>query len=246
MDDAARRSVYIRMTWRKIRSSKATWAAFAILAAITAVFWARESLGSAVRTALILGPYFYLFLTQDMMRSEIDGGALENVLFCDGGFRAYLKLKNAVTAAAAAALVLGLIAATAVPAALTGAVPLRTIVPLLALSLSVGVYYALLGNTLSLFLKGGSNVMIVLVVQAALFVALILTVKAEGGVLSYLETGTFPGWGERLKFMAFAAVCPSFLISERFLPYALEFLSLAALLWVIQSRKIRGLELERR
>lgn len=246
MDDAALRAAYLGLTWRKILYSRATWAACAVLAAIAAVFWVRESIGTAVNMVLILGPYLFLFMTQDMMRGEIDGGTLENVLFIDGGFRTYLKLKNIVAGVAAAAVMLALLTALAVPAALGGAVSIRALAPLLALSLSVGVYYVMLGNTLSLFFKGGSNVMIVLVVQAALFVALVMTVKAEGGVLSYLETGVFPGLGERLKFMAFAAVCPSFLMSARFLPYALEFLGLAVLLWAVQSLKIRGLELERR
>jgi hypothetical protein len=35
-------------------------------------------------------------------------------------------------------------------------------------------------------------------------------------------------------------------MSARFLPYSLEFLGLAALLWGIQSLKIGSLELERR
>jgi hypothetical protein len=88
--------------------------------------------------------------------------------------------------------------------------------------------------------------MLVLLAQAAVVLALVLTIKAQGGVLRYLETGAFPGLGERLLFMGFAAVCPAFLMSARFLPYSLEFLGLAALLWGIQSLKIESLELERR
>jgi hypothetical protein len=246
MDDTALRGAYLRLTWRKVTASKTSWGACAALAAIAAVFWVRESAETAVRMVLILGPYLFLALTQDMMRGEIDAGTLENVLFIDGGFKRYLRLKSPVVVAASATFMMALFAAPAVPAALSGSLSVRAILPLVPMSLAVGVYYVLLGNTLSLFLKGGSNVMAVLVAQAAVVVALILTVKADGGVLAYLETGAFPGIGERLAFMGLAAVCPAFVMSPRFLPYALEFLALAALLWGVQSAAIRRLELERR
>lgn len=246
MDDAARRTVYVRLTWRKLFSSKVTWGACLALAMITAVFWVRESLETALRALLTLEPYLFLFMTQDMMKGEIDGGTLENVLFIDGGYKKYLMLKNPVAAAAAAIIAVSFFVVFSVPAAVSGALSGRTIIPLQIMALAVGIYYVYLGDTLSLFLKGGSNVMIVIIVQAAVFVTLILTVKAEGGILAYLETGSFPSFGERLRFMGFAALCPPFLMSPRFLPYALEFAGLAAALGLIQSVRIRGLELERR
>jgi hypothetical protein len=246
MDDAARRAIYLRLTWRKLILSKVSWGAGAALILFAAVFWMKDSLETAFKAFLTLCPYLFLFLTQDMMKGEIDAGSLENVLFINGGFRSYLKMKNLVVAGAAVAFVSGVFVVLAVPAVITGTFAGRKLIPLFLLAAAAGVYYVFLGNALSLFLKGGSNVMIVIIVQAALAVWLILSVKDQGGILTYLETGTFPNFGARLLFMGFAALCPNFLISVRFVPYSLEFLLLAAALWLVQSFTIGRLELVRR
>jgi hypothetical protein len=246
MDDASRRAAYLCLSWDKLRRSRVSWAAGAVLIALTAVFWVKDSGESARGAFLTLCPYLFLFLTQDMMRGEIDADSLDNVLFIDGGFRRYLRLKNLVVAGSAAAFTAGMFVVLSLPALWTGTFSSRRMFPLLGLAVAAGVYYVLLGTTLGLFLKGGSNVMLVLIVQAGLALGLILTAGAKGGVLTYLETGTFPSLGVRLAFLGLAALCPNLLISARFLPYALEFLLLAAGLWLVQTLAIGRLELARR
>jgi len=210
------------------------------------VFWVKDSGESARGAFLALCPYLFLVLTQDMMRGEIDSGSLENVLFIDGGFRRYLRLKNLVVAGCATAFTAGMFVVLSLPALWTGTFSGRRTFPLLGIAVAAGLYYVWLGTTLGLFLKGGSNVMLVLVVQAGLALVLILTAGAKGGVLTCLETGTFPSFGARLAFLGFAALCPNPLVSARFLPYAVEFLSLAAGLWLVQALAIGRLELARR
>lgn len=246
MVNGERRAVYSRLILRKIVSSKVTWVAGAALFAVSGILWIKASNKTAFEAFLALSPYLFLFLTQDMIRGEVDSGSLENVLFVDGGYKTYLLMKNRVVAGAAAAFVSGLAVILAVPMAVNGTFPAKTAIPLFLMSLAVGIYFVLLGNTLSLFLKGGSNVMIVIVVQAVFFVWQMLSLGRQGGFMTYLETGAVPDFGARLGFMGSAAVIPNLLIQSRFVLYSLEFLLLAAALWGFQRFKVDRLELERR
>jgi len=246
MVDAERRAVYSRLILRKLVSSKVTWVAGAALLVVAGILWIKDSNKTAFEAFLGLSPYFFLFLTQDMIRGEVDSGSLENVLFVDGGYKTYLLMKNRVVCGAAAAFISGLAVVLAVPMAVNGTFPAKTAIPLFLMALVVGIYFVLLGNTLSLFLKGGSNAMIVIVAQTAVFVWQMMSLNRREGFLAHLETGAFPDFGARLGFMGIAAVIPNLLIQSRFVLYGLEFLLLAAALWGFQRYKIGRLELERR
>ena len=78
---------------RKAAASRTLPALFAGFGLLLGFLWAKDSFSLALRAFLFLFPYLFLFLSQDMFRDEIDSGALENVIFVNGGFREYLFSK---------------------------------------------------------------------------------------------------------------------------------------------------------
>ncbi len=127
---------------RKAAASRTLPALFAGFGALLGFLWAKDSFSLALRAFLFLFPYLFLFLSQDMFRDEIDSGALENVIFVNGGFREYLFSKLlilSVVGLAASAAVFSVLAACGVASGPARIVP-GHLVQLLA-GASAGLYY---------------------------------------------------------------------------------------------------------
>lgn len=244
MPDRPRRQVTFRLTWLRLRRSPAAWAAAAAFPAFILFLWIKESYGTALRSFLILLPHAFLFLSQDMVGDEIREGRLENVLFLGNGFKDHLFGKNAVLVLTGAVYGLGLF----IPLWVIGLVTHRSgwgdlfglVVALLA-----GVYYVMLGGLLSHYLKGGSNVLALIVVQAAAFMGLLFSAAHRSGFLDLLGVGHFPGFVAKLEFLAFAAVLPNVVVAGRLRPHVLWIVGLIALALFVQWIKVRRLELTR-
>ncbi len=212
MPDRARGRLAVRLTVLKLRRSPATLVSALSLPALVAFVWARESRGTALKIFLYLLPHVFLVMTQNMFKGEAAGGALENVLFVRGGFRRHILWKNAalVLAGVAYALVVfAAIQAGSLGAQRAGPADVRGF----AASLCVGVYYIGLGGLLGHFLEGGSNVLVLIVAQAAAFVGLIVDASGGHRFVEALATGTFSGTGEQLRFVALAGILPNILVA---------------------------------
>ncbi len=241
MSDRAYSRLAARLTFLKLRRSPAILAVSLALPALTAFVWVRGSYEAGLRTFLYLLPHVFLFATQNMFRGESAGGALENVLFIRGGFRRYFLRKSAVLALAGSGYglfvyalirVIGRAVSAAGPGEPHG----------LAVSLLAGVYLVALGGLLGHFLEGGSNVLALLLAQAAAFVGLVLDAAGGQHFMESLASGSLSGAGERLRFFAFAAVLPNILVSGSLRRYAPWLLPAAGVLWFFQMLIVRGSE----
>jgi len=244
MPDRPRRQVTFRLTLLRLRRSPAAWAAAAAFPGFILFLWIKESYGTALRSFLFLLPHTFLFLSQDMVGDEVREGRLENVLFLENGFKCYLFGKNAVLVLTGAVYGLGLF----IPLWVIGLVTHRSgwgDLPGLITALLAGVYYVMLGGLLSHYLKGGSNVLVLIVAQAAVFIGLLFSATQKGGFLDLFTSGHFPDFAAKLEFLAFAAVIPNVIVAGRLQSYALWIAGLSALVLFIQWMKIRRLELKR-
>lgn len=244
MSDRPRRQVTSRLTWLRLRRSPAAWAAAAAFPAFILFLWIKDSYGMALRSFLFLLPHVFLFLSQDMAGDEVREGRLENVLFLGDGFKGHLFGKNAVLVLTGAVYGFGLF----IPLWSIGLATHRSgwgDLSGLAAALLAGVYYVLLGGFLSYYLKGGSNVLALIVVQAAAFMGLLFSAGHRTGFLDLLGAGHFPSFVAKLEFLAFAAVLPNVVVAGRLRPYAPWIAGLAALVLFIQWIKVRRLELKR-
>jgi len=238
--------VLLALTWRVTRR-RLLGSPLAIAAALAFpafVIWigVADSYGTAAKFFFFLLPHVFLIAAQDTVRSDIESGALESVLFLGGRFRGFLDRKgfalSAITGAYAAVL-FALFAAWGLAAG--GYEPafwLR-----FALALLAGFYYIALAGALSYVLRAGSNVLVLLLVQAAAVGAMIFSTTARTGLLDYAATGEFPGLGPRLVFGALAAVLPNVVVSGRLSVFAAEVLAGLGLALLVQSRLARRLEL---
>lgn len=231
----------VRLTLLKLRRSPAILTVSLTLPALTGFVWAKVSYGAGLRTFLFLLPHAFLFATQNMFKGEAAGGALENVLFIGGGFRRYFLWKNAVLALAGSGY--GILV-YAVLRAFGPALPEHAPGGLysLAASLVAGVYFVALGGTLGHFFEGGSNVLVLVLAQAAAFIGLIQDAASGRSFLESLAAGTISGPSQWLRFAAFAAVLPNVLISGPLRRYAQWLLPAAAVLLVFQALIVRRAE----
>ncbi len=232
----------VRLAWLKMRAGRIWLFAPAALTAIVALAWVKDSHGTAVKLFLSLFPYVFLFYGADMVRSEAESGALENGLFLGGRYRDYLILKGPFVAGVAAGVSLALFAALSVAGLAAG----RLSPPDAAhfgLGLVVGIYYIALAGLLSTRLRAGSNVLVVVVAQAAALLCVMFTLSSWTGLLRAMETGVWPDLKTRLAFMAAAALIPNLVLSPPLYPFALELLALTALAFVWQTAIIRRMEL---
>jgi len=239
-----RRKVTFRLVWLRLRRSPAAWAAAAALPALVFFLWIKESYGTALRSFLFLLPHFFLFLSQDMIGDEVREGHLENVLFVGNGFKGHLFGKNAILVLTGIVYGFGLF----MPLWVIGLVTHRSgwgDFHGLTVALLAGVYYVMIGGLLSYYLKGGSNVLALIVVQAAVFMGLLFSAANSGGFLDLLSTGNFPGLVAKLKFLALTAILPNVVVAGRFRSYALWTAGLAALVLFVQWIKVKRLELKR-
>jgi len=113
----------------------------------------------------------------------------------------------------------------------------------LGLAFLSGLYYVALAGVLSHFLRGGSNVLALLLAQAAALVTLLFTVSARTGLLDYAASGRFPGLGPKILFGGLVAILPNVVVTGRPTIFAAGVLAglLAAVL--VEVRLLRKLEL---
>jgi hypothetical protein len=236
------------LTWR-ITRRRLLASPLAIVAGLTFplfVVWIglNDSYETAAKFFFFLLPHVFLVAAQDTVRTDIDSGALENVLFLGGRFRSYLSAKSFVLATVAAGYAAGLFGLFAAWGAVAGAFKPDFVVRF-ALAALAGFYYSALAGALSYFLRAGSNVLALLLVQAAAVVGLIFSATSRTGFLDYVATGHFPGLGPKLLFGALVAVLPNVVVSGRLPVFAGEVLAGLGLALFTQSRLARSLELKR-
>ena len=245
MPDRARGRLAVRLTVLKLLRSPATLVSALSLPVLVAFVSARELPSTALRIFLYLLPHIFLVMTQNMFRGEAAGGALENVLFVRWGFRRHILWKNAALVLAGVAyaiLVFAVIQAAGLGTHRVGPVDL----PGLAVSLCAGVYYIGLGGLLGHFLEGGSNVLVLIVAQAAAVVGLIVDASGGNRFLEALATGTFSGHGEPLRFIVLASVLPNILVAAPLRRHAPWIIPAAGALFLIQVLIVRRSELRGR
>lgn len=241
-------SAVFPLTWRVVRrrlfGSPLAIATALSLPALTTFIGLRDSYGAAVRFFLFFFPHGFLIAAQDMVRTDIESGALENVLFLGGRFRGFLWAKNFVLAAAVGIYACGLFVLLAVWGAATGALEPVHLVQF-GLGLLAGCYYIGLAGTLSYFLKAGSNAVALLLAQAAVVVALLFSVTSRTGLLDHAASGRFPGPGPALLFGGLVAVLPNVVVSPSLFVFGIEVLAGLLLALLVQSRLARRLELRK-
>jgi hypothetical protein len=206
--------------------------------------WLRDSFSLCFRAYLFLFPYLFLFVSQDMVRDEVDSGALENVLFLRGRFRGYLLKKGLFLGLAALSLSIVLFLGLAAYGLISREF-LAIYLLQFAAGVAAGVYYLSLGGLLSFSFKGGSNVLIVILAQVFLFIWLLLAAAKGGGLIDSLDQGSLAGLVPKLKFVAFAAVLPNVVSARRFVAYSAALLALSGFLLAVQWLKVRKLELRK-
>jgi len=234
------------MTWRVMRRRlvSSPLAAVAGLAFPAFLIWAvvGHSYGTAAKFFFFLLPHVFLFAAQDAVRSDIESGALETVLFIGGRFRGYLGAKLFIIAIAAGAYAAGLFGLFAAWGLAVGgyepAFALR-----FALALLAGLYYLALAGALSHFLRAGSNVLVLILAQAAAVFGLLATAASRPGLIDYAASGRFPGPGPKLLFGALTAVLPNVIVSGRISIFTGEIAAGLGLALYAQWRLLRRLEI---
>lgn len=237
-------AVTVRLAWLKTRAGRIWIVAPAALLAIVVFAWVRDSYETATKFFLSLFPYVFLFLGADMVRSEAESGALENGLFLGGRFREYLWLKGPFLAAVAAGISLAMFAGLTLAGLVAGRHPLPE-AGRFGLGLIAGVYYIALAGLLSTRLRAGSNVLVVVIAQAAALLLVMATLSSRTGLLNAMETGIWPDLKTRLEFLAAAALFPNLVLTRPLSIYSLELVPLTVLAFVWQRAMIRRMELGR-
>jgi hypothetical protein len=236
------------LTWRVTRKRlvASPLALVAALAFPALVVWIglNDSYGTAAKFFFFLLPHVFLVAAEDTVRTDLESGALENVLFLGGRFRGYLRAKSYVLAAAVGAYACFLFALFAAWGFAVGSFePVFAV--RFALALVAGLYYLALAGALSYFLRAGSNVLALLLAQAALLVGLLFTATSRTGILDYAASGKFPGLGPKILFGGLVALLPNVIVSGRLVVFAAEVLAGLGLALVAQSRLARSAELEK-
>ena len=232
---------------RKAAASRALPLLGAGFGALLGFFWIRDSYDLAFRVFLFLYPYFFLFLSQDMFRDEIDSGSLENVLFVGGGFRDYLTWKLLLTAAAGLAAGLGAFAILSACGLVTGpdAVTLSHLIRWLA-GTAAGFYYLAVGGGLSFVFRAGSNVLVVILGQVALGTAFFISMTSRRAwVESLLSNDPRGTWG-RLRFLGLTLLFPNAAVARPRIDLVAGLLLAGFAILYLIRRKIRTLELGQR
>ncbi len=237
-------SLTARLVWLKLRRSRFTMTVAGGLPALLVYLGLRESPTAAMKLFLLFFPYMFLLAGQDLAGTELRGGGLENGLFLNGDFRRYLWLKNPALAAAAGVYAAGLFLPLAAWTALRGGFEAFSLAQF-GLGLLAGLYYLALAGALSYFLKAGSNVVVILLVQAVAVVALLLSATSHLGFIDHLSDGRFPDLGSRLLFLGSASLFPNLIVARRLFAGAFAVgVGLAAAL-AVQKAVVRCLELDR-
>lgn len=236
------------LTWRIMRRRlfASRLAIVAGLAFPAFVIWIglNDSYGTAAKFFFFLLPHVFLIAAQDTVRTDIESGALENVLFLGGKFRGFLRTKSYVLAAAVGIYACGLFGLFAAWGLAAGAFePVFAV--RFALGLLAGFYYIALAGTLSYFLRAGSNVLALLLAQSAAVVALLFSATSRTGFLDYVASGRFPGLGPKLLVGGLVAILPNVVVSGPLVVFAAEVLAGLGLALFAQGRLARTFELKK-
>lgn len=217
MPDQALLALTWRVTRRRLATSPLALAAGLAFPGLVVWIGINESYASAAKFFFFLLPHVFLIAAQDAVRSDLDSGALESVLFLGGRFRGFLEAKSRVLAAAATGYAMAVFGLLAAWGAAVGAFEWDLGIRF-GLALLAGFTYVAWAGVLSHFLKAGSNVLVLLLAQAAAVVGLIVSTSARTGLLDYAASGHFPGLRPKLAFGALVALIPNLVVSGR-MPY---------------------------
>jgi len=242
MLDTALLTLTWRVTRKRLFGSPPALAAALAFPAFIAWIGLRDSYVTAARLFYFLLPHAFLIAAQDAVRTDIESGALENALFSGGRFRGFLMAKGLVAAAVAGGYVFLLSGIFAAWGMALGAFRASDIVRI-GLALLAGLYYLALAGVLSHFLRGGSNVLALLLAQGAVLAALLFTVSARTGLLDYAASGRFPGLGPKLLFGGLALILPNVVVTGRPTIFAAAVLAGLVAALLVQTRLLRKLEL---
>ncbi|MFZ2054021.1 MAG: hypothetical protein WAU81_07465 [Candidatus Aminicenantales bacterium] len=236
--------VALFVTRKKLVSAKANLFILTGFLILPAFIWIKGAFVFSVRLFLFIFPHLFLFLARDMIKDEVDSGALENLLFLDGGYRSYLRWKNAVVGAAALGAGLILFAAFALYGLAT-----RQFAALFLLQFGTGIvaglYYLALAGFLSFFLRAGTNALLVILGQALGFFGLLLAATQRPEWIERVTPSSLPGLAAQLEFLALAVVFPNVLVAARSWMTILGVGVLAGLFFGLQLLKVRSLELRK-
>jgi hypothetical protein len=244
MPGCHRTKLALWLALKKNRSSRVNYLILAALPALCFYLWSKESFETAMKFFLFLFPYVFLFLSQDMIRDEVRSGALENVIFLGGEHKAYLSNKSFVLNSLALGYVGVLFAGLLLFALATHRLESVYFCQFLV-GILVGIYYVHLAGLLSFHLGGGSNVLILILVQALAFIGIMFSVSQHAGFIDALDRGVFPDLISRLEVLAMVACLPNVVIWKKLWLYSLEILILLAFLIGLQKIKIGRLELKK-
>ncbi|MBP7706073.1 MAG: hypothetical protein KA243_02385 [Candidatus Aminicenantes bacterium] len=221
MSDAALFPLTWRVVRRRLAGTPPAVAAGLALPAVIAAVGIADSYATAAKLFFFLLPHVFLVAAQDVLRTDIDSGVLENALFAGGRFRDYLKAKIAVVAAASAVYATVLFGLFSAWGLATGRFEAR-FAARFGLALLAGLYYVAMAGVLSRYLRAGSNVLAVLLAQTALLIGLVASASPRAGLLDYAATGRFPGPGPALVFAGLTAVLPNVIVYVRQPLFAVE------------------------
>lgn len=237
------------LSWKKVRAAKSNFVFLAIFLGFLGFLWGQAGFSYARRFYLILFPYLFLLLAQDIFREELDSGCLENVIFLRLNFRQYLWAKNfalgflaAVMSAIIFLVFLGfsIIRSEAVGPAVNS----------YCRGLAVGFNYVALAGLLGLRLRSGSNVLALVLLQVFLFLGIFIgsTSLASGrDLVDLLISGGAASTRERLLLLAFVGFWPNAVISANYRHplFLAEVFILIGLYLFLQAAFFRRLELKK-
>lgn len=233
------------ITVRKLLSARVNGLVLCGFLLLLGYLWVVDSFRVSFGAFLYLGPFLFLFLSQDMVYDEVHSGCLENLLFIGGRFRGYLLFKNAIVAAAGLGISLLFFSGFAAYGLATGQFEARDL-GRFAAGILVGGYYVAAAGFLSFFFRAGSNVLIFLLGQVLLFVGLLLTASQRMGPAERLTAASFPGIGAKLEFLAVSSVLPNIIVARRTWFSILGLGAMTVVFLGLQAWKIRALELRMR
>lgn len=240
-DDLA---VALFITGKKLFSARANLIFLAGFLVLLAIIGIKGTFDFAFRLFLFLYPHFFLFLTQDMAKDEVDSGALENLLFMDGGYKSYLRWKIGIIDAAAVGTGLILFAAFAMRGFIVHQFASSSMLQFSA-GILAGFYYQSLAGFLSFFLKSAMNVLVVILGQILALFLLLLSITQMPDWLERLATSSISGWTAGLEVLALVIIVPNTIVVTKFWWSSLAVGLLGGLLFSLQLLKIRALELRK-
>ncbi len=232
------------ITLRKLLWARSNLFVFAGFLILLAFIWIKGAFVFSFRLFLFLFPHLFLFLAQDMIKDEVDSGALENILFLGGGFRSYLRWKNAVIAAAAVGVGLIIFAGFSVYGLATHQFAAQSFLQL-GTGILAGLYYLTLAGFLSFFFRAGTNVLIVILGQAVVLFGLLLSAAQKPEWIERLTSSSLSGLAAKLEFLALAVVLPNVIVAARSWPAILGLGVLAGLFFGLQLLKVWSLDLRK-